>query len=171
MPRPLVTTLEAASAALLALLTVNASVELFAWMIWHRSFAALDEIQALVMVWFGMLSAAYCLARGSHLAVDIVVRRLVVRHRGSRLILVLARVPSTAVVVFGLLLSIYGWKLVGAIGNTLPATGWSASLQYQPVAVIGLLIAGIGLWQLFGPPSREQSESGAIEVGGGSDPE
>jgi TRAP-type C4-dicarboxylate transport system permease small subunit len=155
MPRPLVAILEAASAALLALLAVNATFELFAWMLWHRSFAALDEFQALLMVWFGMLSAGYCLARGSHLAVDIVTSRL-----GLRLQRVVARVPPIAVAAFGLLLSIYGWKLVTALDNTLPGTGWSASLQYQPVAVVGLAIAGIGLWQLRSPPPDADTPSG-----------
>ena len=155
MPRSLVAILETASAALLALLTFNATFELFAWMLWHRSFAALDEIQALLMVWFGMLSAAYCLARGSHLAVDVVVRRL-----GSRLGRVMTNVPPLAVTTFGLLLSIYGWKLVAVLDNTLPGTGWSASLQYQPVAVVGMAIAGIGLWQLRSPRPDAEINSG-----------
>ena len=144
-----------ASGALLALLTVNAAFELFAWMLWHRSFAALDEIQALLMVWFGMLSATYCLTRGLHLAVDVIARRL-----GSHLQWVVARIPPFAVAVFGILLSVYGWRLVAAIDNTLPGTGWSASLQYQPVAVAGLLIAAIGLWQLHSPVIRDNSPTG-----------
>ena len=141
---------------MLALLTVNATVELFAWIVWQRSFAALDEVQALIMVWFGMLSAAYCLARGSHLAVDALTRRLGPRVRG-----LVDRVPPLAVATFGLLLAIYGWRLVSALDNTLPATGWSASLQYQPVAIVGLVIAGIGFWQLRFPAqvSADHSEA------------
>jgi TRAP-type C4-dicarboxylate transport system permease small subunit len=155
MPRSLVAILEAASAALLALLTFNATFELFAWMLWHHSFAALDEIQALLMVWFGMLSAAYCLARGSHLAVDVVVRRL-----GTPLRRIVMKLPPLSVTAFGLLLATYGWKLVAALDNTLPGTGWSASLEYQPVALVGIAIAGIGLWQLRAPPPDTDSNSG-----------
>lgn len=133
---------------MLAILTVNATFELFAWTLWHRSFAALDEIQAILMVWFGMSSAAWCLARGSHLAVDVVTRRL-----GGRIAAIAARVPPVAVALFGLLLAFYGWRLVAAVGNTLPGTGWSAALQYQPVAAMGLMIAVIGVLQLRAPGS------------------
>ncbi|MDH3255243.1 MAG: TRAP transporter small permease subunit [Acidobacteriota bacterium] len=155
MPRALGAILEAATAILLALLAVNATFELVAWMLWQRSFAALDEIQALLMVWFGMLSASYCLARGLHLAVDVVASRLAPRMRR-----IVATVPPLAVAVFGGLLSIYGWRLVGILDNTLPGTGWSAALQYQPVAVAGLLIAGIGLWQLHARTVETGSHSG-----------
>jgi len=71
-----------------------------------------------------------------------------------------ATVPPLAVAVFGGLLSIYGWRLVGILDNTLPGTGWSAALQYQPVAVAGLLIAGIGLWQLHARTVETGSHSG-----------
>lgn len=155
IPGSLVSALEVASAALLAVLAVNAAFELFAWIIWHHSIAALDEIQAVLMVWFGMLSAAYCLARGSHLAVDIVIRHL--RGLPARLV---AAVPPLAVTLFGTLLAIYGWRLLGAIRNTLPATGWSAAVQYQPVAVLGALIAVIGLLQLAAaPPPLDAGET------------
>ena len=156
MPRPVVAILEGLSGALLAILTFNATFELLAWMLWQRSFAALDEIQGLLMVWFGMLSAAYCLARGSHLAVDVVTRRL-----GSGPQAIVAKLPPLAVATFGGLLAIYGWKLVSALDNTLPGTGWSASLQYLPVAAVGLLIVGIGLWQLRAPPIAATASAGS----------
>lgn len=156
MPRALGATLEAAAATLLALLAVNATIELVAWMAWRHSFAALDEIQAILMVWFGMLSASYCLARGLHLAVDIVSNRLAPRIRRLT-----EKAPPLAVAVFGILLSIYGWRLVSVLDNTLPGTGWSAGLEYQPVAFSGLLIAAIGLWQLHSP---------VVETGSQSDP-
>jgi TRAP-type C4-dicarboxylate transport system permease small subunit len=149
-PRALVGTLEAVSAGLLALLAIVASVELFAWLVWQRSYAALEEIQAVLMVWFGMLAAASCLALGLHLAVDVMTR-----HLGPRLRPLLGRLAPLAVGVFGGLLAVYGWRLVSVIDNTLPGTGWSADLAYQPVAVGGALILILSLWQLRSDPDRD----------------
>jgi TRAP-type C4-dicarboxylate transport system permease small subunit len=150
-PRALVGVLEAASAGLLAALTLIASVELFAWLLWHRSYAALEEVQAVLMVWFGMLAAAACLALGLHLAVDLLAHRL-----GPRLEPILGRVAPLVVALFGALLAVYGWRLVSLIDNTLPGTGWSADLTYQPVAVGGALIFLIGLWRLAAPTDRSE---------------
>lgn len=125
-----------ASAVLLAFLTANAVFELAAWMVLRRSFAALDEIQGLLMIWFGFLAAAYCLDQGLHFSVNLVVDRFPERaHRAAR------RFAAALVAVFGVLIAVYGIRLVGAIGNTLPGTGWPASVQYQPAIVAGVLIA------------------------------
>ena len=142
--------LEAVCSALLALLTANAAFELFIWLAWHKSFAALEEIQGVLVVWLGLLSAAYCLAEGLHLAVDLVARRL---PRWSRP--VLTRIPGIANAAFGALLAIFGTRLVLAIDNTLPGTGWSAAIQYQPAVVAGALIVWFGLGEIFGRPSPE----------------
>jgi TRAP-type C4-dicarboxylate transport system permease small subunit len=150
-PRALVGVLEAASAGLLAALTVIASLELFAWLLWQRSYAALEEIQAVLMVWFGMLAAAACLALGLHLAVDVLAR-----FTPRRLEPVLERIAPLAVALFGALLGAYGWRLVSLIDNTLPGTGWSAALAYQPVAVGGEIILLLGLRQLLAPAERTE---------------
>lgn len=131
--------LEAACAGLLAALIAIAAAELFAWLFWHKSFAALEEIQGILVVWLGLLAAAYCLAEGLHLAVDLVARRMPRRWRRA-----LGVVPGIACALFGLLLAGFGVQLVLAVDNTLPGTGWSASLQYQPAVVAGVLIAWIG---------------------------
>lgn len=145
--------LEAVCSALLVLLTANAAFELFIWLAWHKSFAALEEIQGVLVVWLGLLTAAYCLAEGLHLAVDLIVRRL---PRWSRP--VVTRIPGIANATFGALLAIFGTRLVLAIENTLPGTGWSAAIQYQPAVVGGALIAWFGLREVFGRTSPEPPE-------------
>ncbi|MCP4203260.1 MAG: TRAP transporter small permease subunit [bacterium] len=138
----LVRVLEPVCAGLLGLLTLNAAFELFAWTLWRRSFAAIEEIQGVLVVWLALLAAAYCLAEGLHLAVDLVARSLPARWQPT-----LARAPGVANAAFGVLLAIYGARLVLAVQNTLPGTGWSASVHYQPAVVAGGLIAWLGLQQ------------------------
>ncbi len=148
--------LETVCALLLAILTAIAAVELFAWGLWQRSFAALEEIQGILVVWFGLLAAAYCLAEGLHLAVDLVAQRLPARWQGA-----LGRVPGGACAVFGLLLAGLGVELVLAVDNTLPGTGWSASLQYQPAIAAGLLITYLGAGQALSGGATNRSANRA----------
>ena len=144
--------LEVVCAGLLGLLLLNAAFELFAWMLWHKSYAAIEEIQGVLVVWLGLLSAAYCLAEGLHLAVDLIARRLPAGWQGA-----LQRIPGVANAAFGTLLALYGLRLVLAVENTLPGTGWSASIHYQPAIVAGALIAWIGLTQATGS-SRDAAD-------------
>jgi TRAP-type C4-dicarboxylate transport system permease small subunit len=144
--------LEATCAGLLGLLLLNAAFELFTWMLWHKSYAAIEEIQGVLAVWLGLLAAAYCLAEGLHLAVDLVVRGLPTRWQGG-----VARIPGFASATFGALLALYGVRLVQAVQNTLPGTGWSASLHYQPAVVAGLLIGWFGLKDAIHGAIQERS--------------
>jgi len=132
------------SAGLLGLLTLIAAFELFAWLLFSRSFATLEELQGLLMIWLGLLAAAYCLTEGLHLALDLVVRRLPTGWQPT-----LGRLPGAFVALFGCLMLIYGIRLVRVTHNTLPATGWSASLQYQPAVVAGglFLVFGLAFWR------------------------
>lgn len=156
--------LEAVCAGLLGLLMLNAAFELLAWMIWHKSFAAIEEIQGVLVVWLALLAAAYCLAEGLHLAVDVVARGLPSRWQAA-----LVRVPGIANAAFGALLAIYGARLVLAVQNTLPGTGWSASVHYQPAIVAGALIAWFGLTQAVFGARGARGASGASGAGRAGD--
>ncbi len=144
--------LETVCAGLLGIVMLNAAFEFVAWVLWQKSYAAVEEIQGVLVVWLGLLAAAYCLAEGLHLSVDLVARRLPAKWQGW-----LSRIPGVAAAAFGSLLLIFGARLVLAIENTLPGTGWSASIQYQPAVVAGALIAWLGLLQATGRSGRPKS--------------
>ena len=150
-PRRLTRRLAAALArvlvALLAALVLVAVFDLVTWLALGRSWAEVEEIQGLLMIWFGLLGAAYALAERLHLSLELVVARLppTARRRVGRL-------ASGAVAVFGLLLALYAGRLTAAVDNTLPATGWSAALQYAPAVVAGLLLALVAVEQALWPP-------------------
>ena len=132
--------------ALLAVLALVATLDLGAWLVLSRSWSEVEEVQGILMIWFGLLGAAYALAEGLHLSLELLVARLPDAWRRRAL-----RLASGAVSAFGVLLAVYAWRLAAAVGNTLPATGWSASLQYTPAVVAGVLLAAIGVEQMLMP--------------------
>ncbi len=124
-----------ALAALLALLVVVAAAETVAWALFEVSWAEGSEISGVLLIWFGLLGAAYGIRARVHLGVELLTRRLPAKPRS-----VLERAAALLVAAFGVLLAIYGAKLATSVTNTLPATGWNASVQYFPAVVCGALM-------------------------------
>ncbi len=124
-----------ALAVLLALLVVLAAVETAAWALFEISWAETSEISGVLLIWFGLLGAAYGIHTHAHLGVEVVTRRLPPRWRA-----ILGRCAAVLVATFGGLLAAYGAGLTRSVHNTLPATGMSASVQYFPTVVCGILI-------------------------------
>ncbi len=124
-----------ALAALLALLVVVAAVETAAWALFEVSWAEASEISGVLLIWFGLLGAAYGIRARVHLGVELLTRRLPPKLRSA-----LERAAALLVAAFGVLLAAYGAKLAMSVTNTLPATGWNASVQYFPAVVCGALM-------------------------------
>ncbi len=125
----------AALAAILALLVLLAAVETVAWALFEVSWPETSEISGVLLIWFGLLGAAYGIRARVHLGVELLTRRL-----PPRLQSVLGRAAAVLVAAFGGLLAVYGAKLAASVTNTLPATGLSASVQYFPAVVCGALM-------------------------------
>ena len=122
-------------AAILALLVLLAAVETAAWALFEHSRPETSEIGGVLLIWFGLLGAAYGVRARVHLGVEVLTRRL-----PPRLASAFGRVSALLVAAFGALLAVYGAKLTASVSNTLPATGLSASVQYFPTVVGGALI-------------------------------
>ncbi len=152
--------LGALAAALLGLVALIAAFDLVSWIALKRSYAALDEFVAVLMVWFGLISAAFALAEGSHVAVALLADRL--SGAGRRAV---ERCADLAVAGFGLLLAVFGRELTAAATNTLPGTGWPAAVQYQPTVWCGALLAVLGLAAAFVPRTGTRAASGARRGG------
>ncbi len=125
----------AALAVFLALLVLLAAVETAAWALFEISWAETSEIAGVLLIWFGLLGAAYGIHARVHLGVEALTRRL---PEGLRSIL--GRIAAGLVAAFGALLAGYGGGLTSSVTNALPATGMSASVQYFPAIVCGALI-------------------------------
>ena len=142
-------------AVILALLVLLAAVETAAWALFEISWPETSEISGVLLIWFGLLGAAYGIRARVHLGVEILTRRLPLRPREA-----LGRVASALVAAFGALLAIYGAKLAMSVTNTLPATGMSASVQYFPAVVCGVLMAFFAAEEaFFGAPLDAEGNS------------
>ena len=137
--------LAGAVAALLALLVALATLETGAWVLAERSWPQIAEIQGLLLVWLTFLTAAWGVASGLHLGMELLVKRLPGPARRAT-----ERLVGVLVALFGLLCAWYGARLALTVVNTLPATGWSAAWQYVPAAVGGVLIALFAALRLLG---------------------
>lgn len=126
----------AALAVLLALLVLLAAVETAAWSLFEVSWPEVPEVSGVLLIWFGLLGAAYGIRQRVHLGVDVLTKRLPPAARA-----VLGRLAAALVAAFGVLLAVYGAKLAASVTNTLPATGLGASVQYFPAVAGGVLIA------------------------------
>ncbi len=155
----------AALAVILALLVLLAAVETAAWSLFEVSWAETSEIAGVLLIWFGLLGAAYGIHARVHLGVEALTRRLPERLRSA-----LERVSAALVAVFGALLAGYGAKLAATVTNTLPATGMSASVQYFPAVVCGALIAFFAaLEAILGVPGRPAGDDAAERDGAPDD--
>jgi len=130
---------------LLGLLTLSALFETLAWSLLQVSIAQLAEIQSVLLVWFTLLSAAWAVSRGLHLAIDWLPATAKRDVRRS-----LDAVALIATATFGVAMAVYGWALTGAVRNTLPATGLPASVQYAATIVAGSLIAFFAIVRIPG---------------------
>ena len=139
-------------ALLLAALVAIATAETAAWTLFEVSWAAASEIEGILLVWFGLLGAAWGIHQRIHLGVEVLTRRLPERMQA-----VLARVAAALVAVFGALLAGYGFELTRSVTTTLPATGLGASVQYFPTVVGGVLIAIFALAELIGGRSPKSA--------------
>ena len=133
-------------ALLLAALVAIAASETVAWTLFEVSWAAASEVEGVLLIWFGLLGAAWGIHQRIHLGVEVLTRRLPPTVRAF-----LARAASALVLLFGALLAGYGFELTRTVTNTLPATGLAASVQYFPAIVGGVLMAFFALGELIGP--------------------
>ncbi len=130
--RRLTHSLARAVAVLLALLLLAlvgiATAETVAWTLFEVSWAAASEIEGILLVWFGLLGAAWGIHQRIHLGVEVLTRRLPPMVQA-----LLARAAAALVAVFGGLLAGYGTELTRTVANTLPATGLSAAVFFRAV--------------------------------------
>lgn len=98
-----------------------------------------EELARFLMIWIGILGAAYASGQKMHLAIDLLQPSLAPKHqkRLSRLITVLVALFAFGVMIVGGLRLIY---ITNILGQLSPALRIPMSVIYSVVPISGIII-------------------------------
>ncbi|WP_154857565.1 TRAP transporter small permease [Cyclobacterium xiamenense] len=126
---------------IMAIMVLNVSWQVFSRYVVQSPSSFTDELSRYLLVWLGMLGAAYVAGQDKHLAIDILPAKL--RGEAKRKLLI---VISIVIVLFVIPVMIMGGINLVYITYTLEQK--SATLQL-PLAYVYLMIPFSGLLVLF----------------------
>lgn len=103
-----------------------------------------EEVAMMLMAWFAYLGIAIGLQENLHIGIEMLVNKFPRRVRQ-----VIEVVNNLVILVLAVLLLHFGHSLAWFVRhNSLPATGWSTSWYYWPLAFAGGLMLLIVLGKL-----------------------
>jgi TRAP-type transport system small permease protein len=104
-----------------------------------------EEVALLLMVWMAFISMAIGVEKHLHIAIEMFTNMLPKKAQ-----YVISKINDAATFLFGLILCIYGFRLVAVtMSSTLPATQWPAGIEYLMMPVGGIFIMYFSLLSLF----------------------
>lgn len=133
---------------LMGLMVINVTWQVLSRYIFQNPASFTDELSRYMLVWLGMLGAAYVAGQDQHLAIDIVLRKLEGKAKANLQILI-----NSLVIVFVIAVMILGGSNLVYITFILEQK--SATLQvplayiYAIIPVSGLLVLFYQLSQIF----------------------
>jgi TRAP-type C4-dicarboxylate transport system permease small subunit len=151
-------------AALMAGMVLNVVWQVFTRFVLRTPSSVTEEAARYAMIWLGLLGAAYCTGRKSHLALDLLSMRLSGPARRWLEVVIQACLVAFALVV----LVGGGGRLVWIIlelGQTSAALQVKLGYVYLAVPVAGLLIAVYALMDLTDAlrgQTHESHQKGAL---------
>lgn len=124
---------------IMAAMVINVLWQVFTRFILNNPSSFTDELARYLMIWVGVLGAAYISGKNKHVAIDILSNRLTVKNQKKVAILVHA-----IVIIFSILvLVIGGFRLVyitAVLNQNSPALHIPLAVVYAVIPLSGLLI-------------------------------
>ncbi|REJ81220.1 MAG: TRAP transporter small permease [Acidobacteria bacterium] len=134
-------------AALLALMVVNVSWQVFSRYVLRDPSSVTEELARFLLIWLGLFGGAYALGRGQHVAIDALVVRLPAGWRRGTSI-----AASLCVLTFAISLLLFGGTrlalLVHRLDQESAALGVGLAWVYAALPLSGLVFAGFALLDL-----------------------
>ncbi len=127
--------------ALLSLMVLNVTWQVLSRYVFQDPSSFTDELSRYMLVWLGMLGAAYVAGKDEHLAIDIIIKKLEGKPRIRLQVLI-----NSLVIVFALCVMVLGGGNLVYI--TFILDQHSATLQI-PLALIYLIIPISGLLVIY----------------------
>lgn len=121
------------------------SAQVFARKFFNTSIRWSEEVALLLMIWMAFIAMAIGVEKHLHIAIEMFTK-----HMPKKVQFVVAKVNDIATFLFGLILVIYGVRLVATtMSSTLPATQWPAGIEYLMMPVGGVFIMYFSFLSLF----------------------
>ena len=145
--------------ALMALIVLDVSWQVITRFLINRPSSYTEEIARYLLMWIGLLGAAYAYRKHSHLSLDLLLQKVSFRYR-----IALAMLIHVVSFVFALLVMVYGGaklvELTWSLKQTSAALGMPVAVVYLCLPVSGALICWFALDNFIDPKStiRECSE-------------
>ncbi|MFZ5968556.1 MAG: TRAP transporter small permease [Bacillota bacterium] len=153
----------------LVAMTVIIAIQVFTRYFFNMTPYWSEEVALLLMVWFGFMGIAIGVKKGIHLSIEYFAGLL-----PGKLKKIVVKIDELLVGIFGLLLLVYGGRLVSVTGDsTLPATQLPAFTLYLMAPVCGLMIVCYSVGKLMGIDVNEEKTviNSLLENRGANPPE
>lgn len=124
-------------AAIMAIMVVNVLWQVFTRYVMNSPSSFTDELARFLLIWVGVLGAAYVAGKNSHIAIDIIPSRMTPTRRKK-----LARIIHVIVLLFVFVSFVIGGSRLVVITweQTSPALQLSLGIVYLVIPISGLLI-------------------------------
>ena len=128
----------------LVLMTALVGAQVFSRYVLNQSIIWSEPAAIILMGWFIFLGAAVGIREGYHLSFDVLL--YIVPHRVK---MVLFSISDAVVFGFGVGMVFYGGQMaLAAMGRKIPTLGLSASLDFLPLVLGGVLVVLFSLERL-----------------------
>lgn len=118
--------------ALLAILVIAVLWQVFSRDVLNAPSSVTEEVARFVLIWVGILGAAYCSGQKDHLAIDILPPRLNEKNRVRLKILI-----NSLIMLFSILVFIIGGTWLVYLNHTL---GQSSAALHLPLSYVYMVI-------------------------------
>ncbi|UXX79091.1 TRAP transporter small permease [Reichenbachiella carrageenanivorans] len=141
-------TLETVLSALLGLMVLNVLWQVGSRYLLNDPSAFTDELSRYLLIWVGLLGAAYASGKGMHVSIELLERKLDDRkkHWQQVFIQIMVLVFALAVLIIGGIRLVY---ISFELGQTSSAMQLSLGYVYLALPLSGILISYYSLSDLF----------------------
>ena len=124
---------------LLTVMVIDVSLQVFSRYILQRSSSVTEELATFLLIWVGLLGAAYAYREKAHLGIDLISDRLSSKGKfySEIIVLIVVVLVSFFVFVFGGLRLVY---ITFTLNQLSPAMRINMGFIYSVIPITGILI-------------------------------
>ncbi len=124
---------------LLTVMVIDVSLQVFSRYVLQQSSSVTEELATFLLIWVGLLGAAYAYREKAHLGIDLISDRLSSKGKfySEIIVLIVVVLVSFFVFVFGGLRLVY---ITFTLNQLSPAMRINMGLIYSVVPITGILI-------------------------------